>query len=65
MDLFDDVTSALANVGIDFSTIPGLSSLFSGNSVYASPFAGLETQHTQMRYYKESLGFVVSILLYA
>ena len=60
VNLFDEVTSVLTNAGIDSSSVPGLSSLFSSTSVYAAPFAGLEMQHLQMRYYKESLGFVVS-----
>ena len=60
LDLFDDVKSVLANVGIDPCSVPGLSSVFSENSVYATPFKGLQTQHLQMKYYRETLGFVVS-----
>ena len=34
--------------------------MFSNDSIYANPFAGLETQFLQLKYFKEALGYIVS-----
>lgn len=61
VDLFDDVKQVLSNSGIDPAEVEGLSNLFSEDSVYATPFSGLETQYSQLKFYKEVLNFVVCI----
>lgn len=45
------MVSILGNAGID-TNIAGLSDLFSTQSAYANPFAGLETQYLQLKFYK-------------
>ena len=60
VDLYEDVCTTLSNAGIDCTAVAGLSSLFGSDSAFATPFAGLESNHCQMKFYKESLGLVVS-----
>ena len=60
LDLFDNVKSKLMSIGVDPSSVPGLSLLFAEDSIHATPFKKLETHHMQMKYYKETLGLVVS-----
>ncbi len=60
-DLYDDLKSILSNAGVDHSTITGLSELFSSTSTYSKPFAGLETQYLQLKFYKKELNFVVCL----
>lgn len=50
-ELCDEVNSCLTNNGIDMSSISGLSDLFSHSSVYANPFAGLLSQHMQLKFF--------------
>lgn len=61
VDLYGNVSDTLADAVINCTTVTGLSSLLS--STYSTPFAGLESAHCQMKYYKEALGFVVSTIL--
>lgn len=65
VDLFNE--HVLTNSSINHTDINGLSALFSENSIYARPFAGLETQYSQLKFYREEFNFVVrdacSILL--
>ena len=60
IDLYEDVGTILADAGINCTTVAGLSFLFSSDSTFATPFAGLESHHCQMKFYKESMGLVVS-----
>lgn len=57
-DLYDDVKSSLTKAGVNASLVAALSELFS--SPYTNPFAGLRTQHTQLKFYTETFKFVVS-----
>ncbi len=59
-DLQDEINASFSSVGIDQSSIPGLSELFSPTSMYGSPFDGLQSQYQQQKYYKEELGLIVS-----
>ena len=63
MDLHDELKSILSNSGIDHTLLQGFDQLFSANSFYTNPFLGLETQHAQLKYYKESLNFVVRSII--
>lgn len=54
-DLFKDVKSVLVGAGIP-TDIPGLTSL---QSAYAHPFSGLESQYSQLQFYKKAFNFVV------
>ena len=60
-DLVDDVNAALCDASVDHRSVPGLSELFCPSSLYANPFTGLETQYKQLKYCKETLGFVVGL----
>lgn len=57
--LFSEVKLVLSSAGIDDSVIVNVSKLFGSNSAYGKPFAGLETQYLQLKYYKKEFGFVV------
>ena len=60
VDLEDDVKHCLQNGGVDPDQIPGLADLFNSESAYAKSFAGLETQYSQLTFYKRAFNFVVS-----
>ena len=57
--LHSQIRSKLEEAGVDTATISGLSELFDQENV-KHPFLGLETQHQQMKFYKENFTFVVS-----
>ena len=63
MDLHDELKSILSNSGADHTQLKGFDQLFSANSFYTNPFLGLETQHGHLKYYKESLNFVVRSII--
>ena len=65
VDLLDDVNDCLVNADVDPNQIPGLVELFSAESAYANPFAGLDTQYSQLKFYKEVFGFVVCVCVCA
>ena len=56
--LHADVQRTLAENGIDVSSVAGLPEVFQDAP---SPFAGLETRHMQEKFYRETLGLVVSL----
>lgn len=55
------VATSLEQAGADFRTIPGLSELFSEESVANNPFGGIATESEQCQYYREHFNLVVSI----
>ena len=64
---FKTCSSTSMKMSIPYSLMPGsiaplavLSFLFSSDSTFATPFAGLASHHCQMKFYKESMGLVVS-----
>lgn len=57
--------SKLMAEGIEHSSVPGLDALFSVDGDYGRPFAGLETQHQQDKYYKTHFQFIVSTIVRA
>ena len=59
-NLHADVLDALRRAGVDSSTIPGLSSVFSSSGPHGNLFSGLETHYKQLQYYKNNFHFVVS-----
>ena len=63
MDLHDELKLILSNSGVDHTQLQGFDQLFSANSFYTNYFLGLETQHAQLKYYKESLNFVVRSII--
>ena len=52
------VRERLASSGVDEEKIEGLQEVFQD---IPSPFEGLETRHLQEKYFRESLGLVVSM----
>ena len=56
--LHAEVRRTLAENGIDVSSVVGLPEVFQNAP---SPFLGLETRHTQEKFYHETLGLVVSL----
>lgn len=62
-DLYEDIKQALAAAGINSSSIQGFPEMFDKSSKYACPFAGLETQHLQLKFYKKAFNFIVRELL--
>ena len=60
-DLYNDVKTTLSDAEIDCATIPGLPLLFGPDSKYATPFAGLETQYSQLKFYRDALEYIVSM----
>ena len=63
MELHDELKSILSNSGADHTQLKGFDQLFSANSFYTNPFLELETQHAQLKYYKELLNFVVRSII--
>lgn len=57
-ELYEDVVSFLAEAGVEVSSVAGLSDLFRS---HANPFAGLQTQFTQLKFYIDALNLVVSV----
>lgn len=56
--LHTQIESKPEEAGVDGATISGLSELFDqGNMTH--PFFGLQTQHQQMKFYKENFTFIV------
>lgn len=55
------VRERLANAGVDVDSVEGLQEVFHD---LPSPFEGLNTQHLQEKYYRDSLGLVVSLQCY-
>lgn len=56
-----DVTAKLAAAGVDVNSILGLDDLF---EQVPQPFEELETRHKQEKYFRETLGLVVSNYYY-
>ena len=54
------VNQVLTEVGVNLASVPGLEVIFDPEGKFGHPFSGLETQHRQMKYYKQHLGLVVS-----
>ncbi len=54
-----EVRAKLAESGVDPDTIDGLVSAF---STAIDPFEGIETHHLQEKYFRETLGLIVSYL---
>ena len=54
------VSEKLASSGIDVDSIEGLQEVFQD---FPSPFQGLETRYFQEKYFRESLGLLVSIYM--
>ena len=53
------VHAALHNAGVDPSVIPDLHEVFADESLL-NPFAGIQTEHLQMKYFKENFEYLVS-----
>lgn len=54
------VNQVLTEAGVNLASVPGLEVIFDPEGEFGHPFSGLETQHRQMKYYKQHLGLVVS-----
>lgn len=63
IELGNEVKAILLEAGIEIAQLPDLAKLFSPDSPYAKPFGGLETQHLQMKFYKEEMDLVVCSIL--
>ena len=55
-----DIQESLDSAGVDINDIPGLDTLLSETSPYATPFSNLNSQFLQLSYYRNHLNFVVS-----
>lgn len=58
------VEDVLRKAGIDPSVLPGLSHVFNIQGPHGRLFAGLESQHKQMKYLKSQFNLVVSCKSY-
>ena len=58
--LYGAVCDLLSEVNMDDEVSGGLESMFAGDGPYGRLFSGLETNHLQMKYYKEHFQLVVS-----
>ena len=54
------VNQILTEAGVNLASVPGLEVIFDPEGEFGHPFSRLETQHRQMKYYKQHLGLVVS-----
>ena len=60
LDLHQKVNSTLQSAGVDPGQISGLAGLFHPESEFARPFSNLETQHMQLKFYRQNFNLVVS-----
>ena len=60
IDLHQKVNSTLQSAGVDPKQISGLADLFHPESEFARPFSNLETQHMQLKFYKQNFDLIVS-----
>lgn len=57
------VCSILHKAGISANDVPELHGLFSDENLL-NPFMGLQTEHLQVKYFKEEFGYIVSPVVY-
>ena len=55
------VCSVLHKAGISASDVPELHDLFTDENLL-NPFMGLQTEHLQVKYFKEKFGYIVSCM---
>lgn len=62
IDLHQKVNSTLQSACVDPSQVPGLAELFHPESEFAKPFSNLETQHMQLKFYRQNFNLIVSFV---
>ncbi len=60
--LHSKVCQAVEAVGVDPRSVPDLDGIFDPENEFSHPFAGLQTQYRQIKYYRQKFGLVVSYL---
>ena len=60
--LHSGVQQCLENAGLRLDNIPGIAELFEESSCIRKPFQGCLNEASQLQYYKNNLGMVVSII---
>ena len=62
--LHSGVQQCLQNAGLQLDDIPGIAELFKESSSIRKPFQGCHNEASQLQYYKNNLGMVVSVMKY-